>query len=38
VGEILLAWLLTIPATAVVAAGLYWFATQAAPAIIRLFP
>lgn len=38
VGEILLAWLVTIPATALVAAGLYWFVTQALPAIIKLFP
>ncbi len=38
VGEILLAWLLTIPATGLAAAGLYWFVTQAAPAIIKLFP
>jgi inorganic phosphate transporter, PiT family len=36
VGEILLAWLLTIPATALAAAGLYWFVTQPLPAIIKL--
>ncbi len=38
VGEISLAWLLTIPATALVAAGLYWVVTQGAPALAKLFP
>ena len=37
VGEILLAWLLTIPATALVAAGLYWAVTQALPAVVKMF-
>jgi PiT family inorganic phosphate transporter len=36
-GEILSAWLLTIPATALLAAGVYWLMTAAIPAIIHLF-
>jgi PiT family inorganic phosphate transporter len=37
-GDILLTWVLTIPATALVAAGIYWAVTQAAPAVIKLVP
>ena len=37
VGEILLAWLFTIPASGLAAAGLYWFVTQPLPAVVRLF-
>ncbi len=36
-GEILTAWLLTIPTTALLAAGLFWFIEKALPAIINLF-
>lgn len=36
-GEILSAWLFTIPATALLAAGVYWLMTAAIPAIIHLF-
>jgi PiT family inorganic phosphate transporter len=36
-GEIASAWLFTIPATALLAAGIYWLITVGAPAIIKLF-
>ncbi len=36
-GEILSAWLITIPSTALLAAGIYWLISTAAPAIINLF-
>ena len=36
-GEILSAWLFTIPSTAVLAAGIYWIIQTAIPAIINLF-
>lgn len=36
-GEILSAWLLTIPATALLAAGLYWLIDLGIPGIIGLF-
>lgn len=36
-GEIASAWLLTIPSTALLAAGIYWLITTGVPAIIRLF-
>ena len=36
-GEIASAWLFTIPSTALLAAGIYWILTIAAPAIINLF-
>ncbi|MFQ5854149.1 MAG: anion permease [Anaerolineae bacterium] len=35
-GNIAVAWLLTIPATALVAAGLYWLGVQATPILIAL--
>jgi PiT family inorganic phosphate transporter len=35
--EIITAWLLTIPATAIVAGAIYWVITQAIPAVINLF-
>jgi PiT family inorganic phosphate transporter len=37
-GEILVTWLLTIPATVLVAAGLYWATTRALPVLARLVP
>ena len=36
-GEIASAWLFTIPSTALLAAGIYWFITNGVPAIIKLF-
>jgi PiT family inorganic phosphate transporter len=36
-GEILSAWLITIPATALLAGAIYWLISSAFPAIIRLF-
>ncbi|MEN6571928.1 MAG: inorganic phosphate transporter [Anaerolineaceae bacterium] len=36
-GEIASAWLFTIPSTAILAAGFYWFITHGVPAIIKLF-
>ncbi len=36
-GEIASAWLFTIPSTALLAAGLYWFITNGIPAIINYF-
>ncbi len=36
-GDIASAWLFTIPATALLAAGIYWLITVGAPAIIKLF-
>ena len=35
--DIIVAWFLTIPATAIVAGILYWVITQAVPALIHLF-
>jgi len=35
-GNIAVAWLLTIPATALVAAGLYWLAMRAAPVLMAM--
>lgn len=36
-GEIVSAWIFTIPATALLSAGIYWLITVGAPAIIKLF-
>jgi PiT family inorganic phosphate transporter len=36
-GEIASAWLLTIPATALVSAGIYWLITKGVPQLIQLF-
>jgi len=36
-GEIVSAWLFTIPSTALLAAGFYWLLTVGGPAIIKLF-
>lgn len=36
-GEIATAWLFTIPSTALLASGIYWFIHTAIPSIIRLF-
>jgi PiT family inorganic phosphate transporter len=36
-GEIASAWLFTIPSTALLAAGIYWFLTAGFPAIIKIF-
>lgn len=36
-GEIASAWLLTIPATALVSAGFYWLITKGVPQLIQLF-
>ena len=36
-GEIISAWLFTIPTTALIAAGTYWFIDRALPVIISLF-
>jgi inorganic phosphate transporter, PiT family len=36
-GEIGTAWFLTIPATAMVASGIYWLITSGVPALIQLF-
>lgn len=36
-GEIAYTWLVTIPATGLMAAGFYWVLTTAVPAIIKLF-
>lgn len=36
-GEILSAWLFTIPTTALLAAGIYWFIANGIPAIIKIF-
>lgn len=36
-GEILSAWLITIPTTALLAAGIYWLILNALPALINLF-
>lgn len=36
-GEIASAWLFTIPATALLAAGLYWLITTGVPALLNLF-
>ncbi len=36
-GEIASAWLFTIPSTAILAAGFYWFITHGVPVIIKLF-
>ena len=36
-GDIAFAWLFTIPATALLAAGIYWLMTIGVPAIINLF-
>lgn len=36
-GEILSAWLITIPTTAVLAAGIYWLIAKAFPFIIQIF-
>lgn len=36
-GEILSAWLLTIPSTALLAGGIYWLISVAIPALISLF-
>ncbi len=36
-GEILSAWLFTIPSTALLAAGIYWLISTGVPAIINLF-
>ncbi len=36
-GEIISAWVFTIPATALLAAGIYWLITIGAPAFIKLF-
>jgi len=36
-GEIASAWLFTIPSTALLAAGIYWFIANGIPAIIKLF-
>jgi len=35
--EILSAWLITIPATALLAGGVYWIIATAIPAIINIF-
>jgi PiT family inorganic phosphate transporter len=36
-GDIALAWVITIPATALLAGGIYWLITIAVPFIIHLF-
>lgn len=36
-GEIISAWIFTIPVTALLAAGIYWLFTVGAPVIIKLF-
>ena len=36
-GEILSAWLFTIPTTALLAAGIYWLLSAGIPAISKLF-
>lgn len=36
-GDIASAWLFTIPATALVAAGMYWLITVAFPAVVQIF-
>jgi len=36
-GEIASAWLLTIPATALVSSGIYWLITKGVPQLIQLF-
>jgi PiT family inorganic phosphate transporter len=36
-GEIASAWLFTIPATGLLAAGIYWVLTKAVPALINIF-
>jgi PiT family inorganic phosphate transporter len=36
-GEILSAWLITIPVTAILAGGIYWLISVAFPAIVQLF-
>jgi len=36
-GDIASAWLFTIPATALVAAGMYWLITVAVPAVVQIF-
>ena len=36
-GEILSAWLITIPVTAILAGGIYWLISVAFPALIQLF-
>jgi PiT family inorganic phosphate transporter len=35
-GNIAVAWLVTIPATALVAAGLHWLATQTIPVVMEM--
>ncbi len=36
-GEIISAWLITIPSTALLAGGIYWLISAGVPAIIKLF-
>jgi len=37
VGEILTAWIITIPTTAILAAGIYWLIAKAFPFILQIF-
>ena len=36
-GEIVSAWIFTIPVTALLAAGVYWLITVGGPAIVKFF-